>query len=165
MMSSRPKLKIIPSPTDMVVEAVAFLGFALLLVAVVYYPQLPERIPMHFNFAGKVDAWGAKSGLLPLIWIGIGSYLLLTIISRFPHIFNYPVAITPENAERQYRNAVSLMRWLKMETMWLMVYITWVIFQVAQGKASSMSSALTPIVLVVIIGTCIIFLVRAYREH
>lgn len=37
----------------------------------------------------------------------------MTIVNRFPHLFNYPVKITKENAFRQYANASRMMRYLK----------------------------------------------------
>jgi uncharacterized membrane protein len=41
--------------------AVVMLTVAPILVLVYYYPQLPERIPMHWNWKGEADAWTPKS--------------------------------------------------------------------------------------------------------
>ena len=38
----------------------------LIVVAVVYYIQLPERVPVHFSASGVPDRWGSKSELLLL---------------------------------------------------------------------------------------------------
>jgi hypothetical protein len=37
----------------------------------------------------------------------------MTILNRFPHVFNYPKKITNQNAERQYTIATRLIRYLK----------------------------------------------------
>jgi uncharacterized membrane protein len=40
-----------------------------LLGALVYrsYPGLPERVPMHFDLAGRPDRWGGRGGLVGLL--------------------------------------------------------------------------------------------------
>lgn len=41
-------------------------------------------------------------------------FVIFTVIQRFPHIYNYLVRITEENAEAQYRIAVSMMGWMNL---------------------------------------------------
>ncbi|HUQ33177.1 MAG TPA: DUF1648 domain-containing protein [Pyrinomonadaceae bacterium] len=41
--------------------AVVVLTIAPVLLLVYYYPQLPERIPMHWNWKGEGDQWARKS--------------------------------------------------------------------------------------------------------
>lgn len=63
---------------------VALLAFVTDLAAtLVLWPRLPDRVPVHWNFAGEVDGWGSRwevlvlgPGLLLLIWA------LLALISR-----------------------------------------------------------------------------------
>jgi uncharacterized membrane protein len=83
-------------------------------VALWYWPGLPARVPMHFNAAGKVDGWGPKPTVWLLPVIGVVLAVPLTVLSRFPHTFNYPCVITPENAERQYRMARLLLAIVKL---------------------------------------------------
>jgi uncharacterized membrane protein len=48
--------------TNLALEvAVALLTVAPILLLVYYYPQLPERIPTHWNWQGEPDAWARKS--------------------------------------------------------------------------------------------------------
>src|SRR5688572_27674315 len=44
------------------------------------YPQLPARIPTHFDFRGQPDAWGSSASflLLPALGILVSVVLLLT---------------------------------------------------------------------------------------
>jgi hypothetical protein len=37
----------------------------------------------------------------------------MTLLNKFPHVFNYPKKITNQNAERQYTIATRLVRYLK----------------------------------------------------
>jgi uncharacterized membrane protein len=41
--------------------AIAVLTIAPILLLIYYYPQLPERIPMHWNWKGEADEWARKS--------------------------------------------------------------------------------------------------------
>lgn len=40
------------------------------------YPQLPQRVPIHFNFAGRPDAYGPR----PMIWMLSGVQLLCAAV-------------------------------------------------------------------------------------
>lgn len=45
-----------------------------MLVGVIFWNQLPERVPMHWNISGEVDGWGSKAFLvfgMPLILLAV----------------------------------------------------------------------------------------------
>lgn len=78
------------------------------------YQKLPETIAIHFNILGEADGFGNKTTVFMLPLIAIFMWLLISIFSRYPHIFNYPVKITEENRLLQYTIAVRFLRWLKL---------------------------------------------------
>ena len=45
--------------------------FILLLAQIVYtavlYPQLPSKIPSHFNLEGQIDGWSGKESIIILV--------------------------------------------------------------------------------------------------
>ena len=92
-------------------------------------------------------------------------YIGLTILNRYPHIFNYPVEITEQNAVRQYEIARSLLCALKAEIVWIFTYIEWRTIQVASDQAVGLSPLFLPILLVLIFGTIGLSLFRAYRAR
>jgi len=146
----RPKIAIEPTQTDRLLEGLAATGLLLLLLLpAVYYDELPDIIPRHFNGAGEVDGYGPKSSLWALPAVGLGLYILLTLINRWPHIFNYPVAITADNAEKQYRLATRLIRIIKAAIMILFAVITWSVIQMAIAA----KSILGPVFLAIIMGS------------
>jgi uncharacterized membrane protein len=51
---------------------------------VYHCPQLPERIPCHFNAAGQPDGWGPKSSAVAVPAIGHSFYCILTVLLWFP---------------------------------------------------------------------------------
>lgn len=162
--AGRPVLDLPRTPTEIGLEIFAGIGIACAgLVFAAYWPRLPAVIPTHFGATGAPDATGPKSELIGLLLGNVGIYVLVSIISRFPQLYNYPARITEENAERQYRNARALMIWLKTEAVWTLFYIEWQTIQVALGRSSGMGALMAPVVLVIVLGTCAFYLVRAYR--
>lgn len=57
------------------------------LYSVLIYPQLPSKIPTHFNIEGKPDAWGGPGSIFigPCIMgaVSIFVYLLMTNLNSF----------------------------------------------------------------------------------
>lgn len=68
--------------------------------AIYWYPQLPERFPIHFNFAGEPDGWADKSiamwfmlpgiSLVMLAFLGGISYWMGNLVRNAPGIVNVP---------------------------------------------------------------------------
>ena len=135
---------IIPLPYDAWDNAAEGLGIAGLLagfiLAQVYQPLLPVRIPVHFGANGLPDGWGPKSTLFFLPCIALGMYLLMTLVSRIPHRFNYPYPITVQNVPRQYRLSRRMLLWLRTYIIWLFAYLNWSTTQVALGNAAGLGN-------------------------
>jgi len=139
--NQQPKIALEMGPADWLLEGVAGTGLVLLLILpAVYYAELPDTIPTHFNARGEADSFGSKSTLWLMPGLGLILYLKMTILARYPHIYNYTVQITPENAERQYRMAVQLVRGLKVFVMSLFAYLVWGTIQVASSRAAALDS-------------------------
>ena len=78
---------------------------------------IPAKIPAHYNAAGEVNRWGSKSELilLPIVsWMLFG---MITLIERFPQVWNTGVRITDENRTVVYRLLKNLIAWVKMITL------------------------------------------------
>lgn len=146
----RPKIELEQTPADRILEGVAAAGLIVLWVLpAAYYNDLPDTIATHFNAAGEADGYGPRITLWLLPLIGLGLYIGLTLVNRYPRIFNYPVKITPENAERQYQLATRLIRMLKTGIMWLFTYLCWLIV----NSASSGQATLNPVFLWIVMGS------------
>lgn len=112
---ARPKIKIELTATDKVMEIIGWLGLSAIWVLILTnYSNLPESIPTHFNGSGQPDRFGAKGSIIISPVIATFVFLFMTLLNSMPHIFNYLVEITEENALSQYTNATKMMRYLKL---------------------------------------------------
>ena len=162
-MNKRPILSI---PMTMVENVLNVLSVILLVSISLYiffvWNKLPEKIPTHFNIAGEVDGWGGKGSLWILPVMGLFLYTVLSILSRFPHVFNYPFNITEENAPRLCLESRRMMVILNFELISFFSLISWESVQAAYGKGG-MTVWQVPIFLIVVIGSIVILIYRLYR--
>ncbi len=82
------------------------------------------------------------------VFVSLFLYLLLTVVSFFPSMWNMPVKITEENMERAYHYTRNMITILKLELVSVFAYIT-----VQTSKAQVLSEYFLPVFLVVIFGT------------
>lgn len=164
MYEKRPVLKLNYSTFEKIMEIISagaiIFNFLLILS---YWTSIPDRIVTHYGLTGKPDFWGGKSSLLILPGISAFLFLLLSIISRFTHIYNYPVTITEENAEYQYRNARMLIICIKAEIICAFLYISWKSIYLALGKTNALGIAFLPVFLIIIFGTLIYFIRKSIK--
>lgn len=159
----RPILNITHTSQEVALEAIAIGGlFLIVVMPALFWSSLPARVPTHFGVSGVVDAWGDKRSILILPAVSLVLYALLTIANRYPHKFNYAWPITPQNAERQYKLAHSLLIWLKMEVMLLFAYLEWTTIGTALDQTAGLGIAFLPLVLVAIFGTIGIYFYQAF---
>jgi uncharacterized membrane protein len=165
-MSERPRLKIELNQTDEIVELAGWLLIVILWGMSLYsYANLPDKIPTHFNFAGQPDKWGSRNTFFLLPVVGTLVFTGLTVLNKYPHVFNYPVKITNENALSQYTNATRMLRWLKLSLAIIWCLINLITYSVAKEKINRFSFGLLPIPLVLILVPTVYFTVKAKRMN
>ncbi|HPS61573.1 MAG TPA: DUF1648 domain-containing protein [Bacteroidales bacterium] len=164
--ADRPVINIEMTPADWLLEGVALAGILVMAVVMVYhYPKLPAVIPSHFDGAGMPDDYSAKSSVWALPGITLFLYILLTLIMKIPHQFNYSVKITKENAAIQYAMAMKLIRYLKAGLVWMFFYIAYTTVRVAEKKSTGLGAGFLPIVLVCMILPVFVYLFLAARKR
>lgn len=126
-MNPRPKLHIALSPLDRFLEISGYLLLGLMWAITAYaFGILPGNIPIHYNAAGEADGYGNKSLLLLLPLIPTVIFFGISFLARYPHIFNYMVPISEENALKQYTMAVRLLRFLKLSV--VLIFLVDILF-------------------------------------
>ena len=65
MEEQRPKITLIPSTADKLLEVLGWLIlFVLWGYTISHYSSLPDTIPTHYNAAGEADGFGRKASVL-----------------------------------------------------------------------------------------------------
>ncbi|HBC45615.1 MAG TPA: hypothetical protein DEO84_10295 [candidate division Zixibacteria bacterium] len=158
-MLNRPKLDIPRSPLENTLALLSIVGVILCVyLPWRYWGVLPDRIPTHFDFAGKPNGWGSKGALLILPIIEFVLFMVLSIVQRFPEVYNYPVKITEANARRQYTLARSLLAWLSFEIVWFFTYIEWKSIQAALGQTQGLGPVAVVALMVTTMGTTVYYI-------
>jgi hydrogenase-4 membrane subunit HyfE len=112
------------------------------------------------------DNWSATKikSVLFLPVVNIVLYLVLTVLSRLPHIHNYMVNITEENAYYQYSNSIQLLRILKLIMSAVLTYIGFTTIQVALEHQSGLSPLFLVAFLISIFSVVSYFMYRMLRH-
>lgn len=153
MESKRPKLHIAMSKLEIILEIISVIAFILTWVYIIIsWSKMPSIIPTRFS-SGQVTAYGSKNTLFIIPIIATIMFILFNILARFPHVFNYRVKITEENAERQYRNGRLIMEAMGMEMSILFLYLDYILIEVALKRFSNFGIQLLPVFIIVLIGT------------
>jgi len=97
---------------EAIVSLSCLVGVAAYLILA--WRTIPDQIPGHYNAAGEIDRWGDKSELIVLPIISWLMYGLITLIERFPQVWNTGVRITEENRTEVYRLLKNLIAVVKM---------------------------------------------------
>lgn len=162
---TRPKLKIEQTPLDIFLEVFSLISlFYLWYYVLTNYSTLPEQIPMHFNSAGEIDDFGGKSNIFLLPVIAFGLYILLTILNKFPHTFNYLTEITNKNALVQYKLATRMIRFLKLDIIIIFTFITFQIIREAKTGNSNLGDWFIPIIIGSSFVPIIIFIILMLKS-
>ncbi|HZG24209.1 MAG TPA: DUF1648 domain-containing protein [Chitinophagaceae bacterium] len=136
-MEFRPRIKLPLSRADRVVETASWLILIFLWAWVsIHYLKLPKVIPIHFNVEGQISNYGNKLVIFILPAIATMIFTIMTILNRYPYLFNYPIAINSENALRQYTNSTRMIRYLKLSVVTIFTLIVLFTNRAATGRST-----------------------------
>jgi len=152
-------MKVKKNKYDIFVEMVCLT----LLVGVSIYLYLnwrsiPDMIPGHYNAMGEIDRMGSKQELVVLPIIGWLMYLILTVIGKFPQIWNTGVSVTEENKERVYRITKNLLNTVKLIMVAVFVYLI-----INSSQVISLTVWFLPVFLILLFGSMIFFIIKLVR--
>jgi uncharacterized membrane protein len=163
--SDRPKVRPEMMPVDWLLEGVVIcLLFTFVGFAIFWYNSAPEIVPTHFNARGEIDDYGSRINLLVLPAMGVGIYLLMTIINLFPYRFNFLQKITPANAMRQYLFATRFIRILKLVVLGIFFLIETMVAGSMHEQQSKPQFWLVPVILGSVFIPMIIYFIVSSRK-
>ena len=160
-----PKVDIQMDKTDRLIDLLGLIAIGILLIVpLVFIDQLPDQIPIHFNAKGIPDGYGGRASIFILPAIGIPLFFGLRYMRKFPHISNYPVRITKENAERQYHNNTKLLLCLNLSLALIFLYLIGIqIASVLIEGTIGFGIFTVPLILIVLFAPIIYFYQKAKK--
>jgi uncharacterized membrane protein len=130
-----------------------------------YWSALPQKIPSHFGYAGKPDAWSGKESILILPLAYFTTCLIMIPLSFAPQSYNYLFSLTPENAARQYSLARSMMLLITAEIGAVFSYIVWTTVEVALNNSPGLGGLFIFLMLGLVFGTIGAYIWLAYKAR
>ncbi|HIW90938.1 MAG TPA: DUF1648 domain-containing protein [Candidatus Corynebacterium avicola] len=155
----RPERTYTTGPVTVWLRRLTLAATALITVAVlIAFPGMPDTIPVHFDGSGEADDWGSKVTILLLSALMVAMIVGVDWCSRRSGSdwFNYPKAVTEDNAQRMYRAGEQLMVWLNAGM--VVLYLAMV--------ASMTEFTTAPLIIpgmVIVFGAVIVGLVKTVR--
>ena len=164
-MDQRPKIKPALSKTDRFVEILCIiLLFILWAAAIGIYIFSPDIIPVHFDLAGNINRYGNKITIFSLPIIATIIFAGITWLGKYPHIFNYMVPITPENALLQYTHATRLLRYLKLIVVFIFTWLVFFSYPPIAGSTKGLGIWFFPVMITLLLLPTIFFLKKSLKK-
>lgn len=148
MKTDRPIIDVPRDPFDVIID-LASLSIILLIIGYTLfsYSDLPETIPTHFNGKGIADGFGNKITLWILPGIALFTFIGLFFLNKYPHLHNYMVNITKENALKNYRFSTRILRLVNFLCVVLFAFIQYKMIQGTNQESVTLGRWFLPIVI------------------
>jgi uncharacterized membrane protein len=147
-------------------ETIAILGLIVMFGSVgILWSQLPALVPTHFGSSGSPNSYGSKISVWVLPIVGFLLYCFLTLISRIPMRFNYPLRTTDGQKSEGWLQPLTLelVGWLKAEVVWTFAWLNWTILQFSLGRSSGLSPAFPVVTVGAVVITLAVFVIRVVK--
>ena len=107
-----------------------------LLFLIINWNSIPDEVPGHYNAVGEIDGVTGKYSLIILLMINWVMYIGMSVIERFPQIWNTGVKVTEENT-----------------------YLT-----INSARAMHLHPWFTPVSLILVFGTLIFYIIKLLKN-
>ncbi|RSK41353.1 DUF1648 domain-containing protein [Mangrovimonas spongiae] len=161
----RPKIKVPKTSFDITIEITTccLLAFSAIIIAY-HYVQLPNKVPIYFNWPSKdANGMGAKN----LLWVSpiISSIICLAVfkLNQYPWIFNYPTTLTQDNAKQHYKLSTRLLRWINLIVAISCLALTFATIATVLYPSLSINNFLFPALPVLFFLPLLLYLIQASK--
>ena len=159
----RPIISPKKESVDVFLEFASFtmLG-AIWLLTAFQYAKLPDIIPVHFNASGEADGWGDKAILWILPLLTLVLTFLMKLLAGKPHLHNYPVKITEDNAEERYLRSARILR---IAMLWMNVIFFFIMTLVLRSAVSTFENSGMTVLVVILTSTVGFVVFSVYNTY
>lgn len=142
-------MKIKKSKYDVIINFLSLLCLVgTVIFLIISWKTIPAKIPGHYNAAGGVDKISDKSSLIWLLAVGWILFIVISVVEKFPQMWNTGVEVTEKNKEKVYRILKNMIGTVKLIIALVFSYLT---LHGAMGK--NLSSLFLPVFLILIFGS------------
>lgn len=144
------------------------ISIVIILISVImtikYWMNAPDIIPTHYSLLGEANGYGSKNTLFLLLGIEVVIYIGMSILSKYPQIYNYVVVINDSNREKQYNMSTTFVRVMKLELLIIFSYIQLIgVIPKTSGK-SMMSPYFLTLELIVVFGSIAFYIRKSIKN-
>lgn len=121
----------------------------------VTWQDIPAEIPGHYNVRGEIDRWTGKNELLIIPSVSLILFIAITVIERFPQIWNTGVTVTQENWPQVYLVIRNMLAAMKLEMVAIFAFLT-----INTALQRALPLWFLPAMLIAVFGSLIYFIAR-----
>ena len=163
-MEVRPKITTELTRVDRALEGLCLIILILLWTGTIAgFSKLPDQIPSHFNAPGQADDYSNKRSIFTLPIVATILYFGMTLINRYPHVYNYPATVTAQNARSLYTSATILIRTLKLAVVVIFSGIALMTYRSVSTKGDGLGTWFLPVVVSLMFVPVIIYLLKTTK--
>ena len=141
---------------DIIVNIICVLLLVgLVIYLIVAWGGIPDQIPGHFGADGTVTRYDSKGSLIIIPIIAWVMFLGISLVERFPQVWNTGVRVTEENKFRVYRVLKSLIVMVK-----LIVIALFTVICIIQTLVTSLPVWLLPVFMSLLFFVIVFSIVR-----
>ncbi|NFS28790.1 DUF1648 domain-containing protein [Clostridium botulinum] len=153
-------MKIKKNKYDIIINFLSLLClFGTAIYLIISWSTIPSKIPGHYNTTGVVDKITDKNSLIMLLVVGWIMFIGLSIVEKFPQIWNTGIQVTEKNKEKVYRILKNM-----IGTMKLLIALAFSYLTLHSTTVENLSPLFLPVFLILIFGSIILFLFQLIKE-
>jgi len=126
-----------------ILEGISLIALVLLVIdtflALVGPLRVPEKVPTHFDMAGRADRFGDPASLQQLPVAALLIYLLLTFIAIYPSLAERSTFEAPRIPSRMEVLVTGLVTWIKAEAVWIFAVFQMALIHAARNPDAAVS--------------------------
>lgn len=147
-------MKIKKNKYDIVVNFLSLLCLVgTVIFLIISWETIPAEIPGHYNGAGEVDKITDKNSLIVLLVVEWIMFIGLSVVEKFPQIWNTGIQATEQNTEKVYRILKTMIGTIKLLFVLVFSYLT-----IHSTTGENLSFLFLPVVLILIFGAMAFFI-------